>query len=1200
MEDIVENIEFLRENLINNLYIKFYCENTRSISIDDVLTRISITVQHDLQIEHSSLKILFQNDSQRFAVVNSTVKVIVEPDLYFLALIYEEIAGKSREVSLNDLGAHVNRPTGTSSSSLSSILKKDNRFELQQSVSWIKKKDYGLAWANEIFEYLHRVRMSKQLNQLENDIKRPIACRTNLAILLHSDRRGRFFCEHEYVSLKGRSENPAVEWLDALYSYLKKNGEVRSSLASRIIPRPLGCNDDLLSLARSDDRFLIRGEVIFLRSTANDEDFSNNVFNYLSSLSSRACSMRQLQQVVSTSFDATQILGHLRSDRRFIAQPGLIALRDNDLSTTLLENLQGTGDIIVTVLDDAFDEDGDNVPVEIGVPFYKMVQIQNNLSYAAVIENSQVIGPSHPAATINFATLRQNTIRSKHTVTFRMLCQMNQLASYDLVLQLSFQVPSNDRPIQRGSRFQLQVISALHALLRPDAPAQRRAGTSSSRRRREIESRNQRNGSRNRRNRRSLEEATDGIRPQFSFSYEIRVENYPIPRYFFQNNLFVQKISENPSISEYTQFLSELLWLEELTQSDNMANYDIENARLIPHGPFLGLTVTGLAEKRPSLIKGDFVVACLGGSNYTGYIHQIMQNEVYLMFAPKFHEISRDRLCDICFVYPRRAMRLYHQTLGLIQFFYRQGQLSTPLVFPNLRNPLHAIQPAVTRTPEMQFNSRLNERQLIAVSNILKSNEISVPYIVFGPPGTGKSVTVVEAILQLAIRRDKKVLVTAPSNSACDGLLNSLKVHLKRDKLLRLNAYSRSAAEFSEDFLAYCNYNSSTQEFPFPIKEKFLEYDVVVATSSLAGKLYNYGIPFGHFDSVFVDECGYAMEPEVLSALLSVLNNQVTSHVVIAGDPKQLGPVVANKTAGRLGLGKSYLERILDTCHLYERNLEQFPDTSGYNPTYITKLVNCYRCHPDILHIPNEKFYFGDLIPSASFDVSHNMIGSSILLQPNFPIIFHGVHGENLQESNSPSWFNIIEIEIVKNYVDRLLDECGVRPREIGIIAPYHKQVQKLKRAIGTRTDEIEIGSCEQFQGREKRVIIISTVRSTTTADIFRLDEKYDLGFVSQPKRFNVALTRAQALLVVVGNPVVLMQDGNWRSLLMFCRDNNSYTGVDLPEPEEIEQNIANIQNLVEDLHILDEQSTNDEEDDNDNDDVSNSSDDSWQELQEP
>ena len=124
-------------------------------------------------------------------------------------------------------------------------------------------------------------------------------------------------------------------------------------------------------------------------------------------------------------------------------------------------------------------------------------------------------------------------------------------------------------------------------------------------------------------------------------------------------------------------------------------------------------------------------------------------------------------------------------------------------------------------------------------------------------------------------------------------------------------------------------------------------------------------------------------------------------------------------------------------------------------------------------------------------------------------MIFHGVIGQDLKEEASPSFFNIEEIVIVRDYIKKLCEmkENKVKPKEIGVIAPYRRQVQKLRKKLqDDGLGEVMVGSTEEFQGQERRIIILSTVRSSPQYVL--TDQQYKLGFLQNPKRFNVAITR--------------------------------------------------------------------------------------------
>lgn len=329
----------------------------------------------------------------------------------------------------------------------------------------------------------------------------------------------------------------------------------------------------------------------------------------------------------------------------------------------------------------------------------------------------------------------------------------------------------------------------------------------------------------------------------------------------------------------------------------------------------------------------------------------------------------------------------------------------------------------------------------------------------------------------------------------------------------------------------------------------------------------------GHFSAAFVDEAGHGWEPEVIAAFSALLHLEIparrgatltagataaginNAQLVLAGDPQQLGPIVRSDAVNddHGGLSISLLERLILSHPAYQRDPAAYPGRLvGYDPRCLTMLRKCYRCHPDILRIPNELFYNNALEAAADPVVTHNLVTWTGLPQQGFPMLFHGVEGENMREANSPSWFNIAEIEVVFKYVRDLVDIARVPAREIAVITPYHKQVTKVlqllrnKNAYGERYAEVTVGSCEKMQGQERRVVIISTVRSSP--EFLEHDKYFNLGFVASPKRFNVAVTRAKALVVVVGNPHVLVADPNWGALLRFCLERGGYTGCSPPE----------------------------------------------------
>lgn len=173
-------------------------------------------------------------------------------------------------------------------------------------------------------------------------------------------------------------------------------------------------------------------------------------------------------------------------------------------------------------------------------------------------------------------------------------------------------------------------------------------------------------------------------------------------------------------------------------------------------------------------------------------------------------------------------------------------------------------------------------------------------------------------------------------------------------------------------------------------------------------------------------------------------------------------------------------------------------------------------------------------------------------------IIFHGVRGQNHQEHDNPSWYNPQEIWQCIHYLKRSYS-IGLTADDCGIITPYKKQVQKLRHLLTELEIPVpKIGTVEDFQGQERYVIILSAVRSSLT--YIGNDIKHSLGFVASPRRLNVALTRARAILIIVGNPHLLSTDPYWRSALLYCIKNNSYLGCDMPNNLETET----VENVIE------------------------------------
>ncbi|NXT59199.1 SDE3 helicase, partial [Pluvianellus socialis] len=631
----------------------------------------------------------------------------------------------------------------------------------------------------------------------------------------------------------------------------------------------------------------------------------------------------------------------------------------------------------------------------------------------------------------------------------------------------------------------------------------------------------------------------------------------------------------------YHQKFKLLLHLEEIQMEVDIRRYDMQDVPMVQERGLLVLDVPGVAENRPSVLKGDHLFAHLSSERdhsplvrYKGYVHGVELEKVRLGFSSKLQKKFVNNLkFDVTFTFSRLPLQVQHRAAALAM----QRGLSS-LLFPSAS--CHKSLFTGTFQPRW-FDRKLqaNEEQCRAVTHIVTGMSRPAPYLIFGPPGTGKTVTVVEAIKQVwTCLKDARILACAPSNSAADLLCQRLIKDIAPRHIYRLMASSRSYQEVPADIRPCCNWDNEQSCYVYPSKEHLGRYRILITTLVTAGRLASANFPAGFFSHVFIDECGQAVEPEsvvAIAGLLSAMDQETNPNggqLVLAGDPQQLGPVLRSPLAIEHGLGTSLLERLMLHNPLYKKS------SGGYDPQFVTKLLWNYRSHEAILRIPNELFYESELkaCESSELDVRSLYCAWEELPKKGFPIIFHGVCGEDRREAKSPSFFNTAEIEVLVLYLKKLLQSRGKRgcpslsPKEVGIISPYRKQVEKIRKAI-TSLDTVlrtlpdigllKVGSVEEFQGQERRVILISTVRSCS--EYLQLDETFKLGFLKNPKRLNVAITRAKALLIVVGNPAVLSKDQHWQRFLRYCREEGGYTGYPYEDESPVDDGLA------ADLHAL-------------------------------
>uniref|UniRef100_A0A166D5Q4 Uncharacterized protein n=1 Tax=Daucus carota subsp. sativus TaxID=79200 RepID=A0A166D5Q4_DAUCS len=402
----------------------------------------------------------------------------------------------------------------------------------------------------------------------------------------------------------------------------------------------------------------------------------------------------------------------------------------------------------------------------------------------------------------------------------------------------------------------------------------------------------------------------------------------------------------------------------------------------------------------------------------------------------------------------------------------------------------------------------LNASQVFAVKSVLQK-PIS---LIQGPPGTGKTVTSAAIVYHMAKQGQGQVLVCAPSNVAVDQLAE--KISATGLKVVRLCAKSREAVSSPVEHLTlhYQVRHLDTSEKSELHKLQQLK-DEQGELSSSDEKKYKAlkratEREISQSADVICCTCVGAGDPR--------LANFRFRQVVLVGDHCQLGPVIMCKKAARAGLAQSLFERLV---------------LLGVKPI---RLQVQYRMHPSLSEFPSNSFYEGTLQNGVTINERQSTGIDFPWPVPNRPMFFYVQMGQEEISASGTSYLNRTEAANVEKIVTTFL-KSGVIPSQIGVITPYEGQrayiVNYMSRNGALRQQlykEIEVASVDSFQGREKDYIILSCVRS---------NEHQGIGFLNDPRRLNVALTRARYGIVILGNPKVLSKQPLWNGLLTHYKE---------------------------------------------------------------
>lgn len=435
----------------------------------------------------------------------------------------------------------------------------------------------------------------------------------------------------------------------------------------------------------------------------------------------------------------------------------------------------------------------------------------------------------------------------------------------------------------------------------------------------------------------------------------------------------------------------------------------------------------------------------------------------------------------------------------------------------------------------------LNTSQQKAVQKVLCAREVA---IVHGPPGTGKTTTLVEAIGE-TLRREAQVMVCAQSNAAVDWISEQLMARgisvLRVGNPMRISdnllaaSYERryeSHPDYTElwsirkairETIARLSSNrlsgserASAQNYLNKLRGRCAEFEIRINEDLFASSRVIACTLIGtasrvlerrHFPTLFIDEAAQAFEAACWAAI------RHADRVVFAGDHKQLPPTIKCREAERAGLGRTLMEVVAQN-----------------KPTCVELLTTQYRMHTDIMQFSSQWFYHGRLV--AAPECAHRTI---VPIDP--PLIWIDTANlgyEEEQNGLSQSRLNanegILLVETLKLYVNQLgMDRLLNERVDFGIISPYKSQVQLLRRLV--KQDKslrpllpyITVNTVDGFQGQERDVILISMVRG---------NDEGRIGFLGDLRRMNVAITRARMKLIILGDTSTLSHTPFYRKLI--------------------------------------------------------------------
>lgn len=625
---------------------------------------------------------------------------------------------------------------------------------------------------------------------------------------------------------------------------------------------------------------------------------------------------------------------------------------------------------------------------------------------------------------------------------------------------------------------------------------------------------------------------------------------------------------------DYFKRLLELVKIEK--EEDRKTYQRLTESMPVNERRTAGLTWYPIAIRDTEMTRGDYLSVEVERTTHQDVIHQLRFGMTAALFSN--HDPRADRIEGIISFISGNRMKITLRTDELPEWS-RDGKLGIDAVFDDvsydemekalrlagvmadkgqdsrlIKVLTGEVMPSFNeRLPAMK-HARLNNSQELAVAKILAANDLA---IVHGPPGTGKTTTLVQAIKAMQQHGQHKILVVAPSNAAVDLLseklsdegLNVLRVgnparvseelmsltldskvaahpSMKEIKKMKKQAnefrdmahkYKRNFGRAERDqrkalFAEARNISNQIEKTEQYIVDDLLAKAQVI-TATLVGSNH-YTVQHLKYDTVVIDEAGQALEPACWIPVLKA------KRVILAGDHFQLPPTIKSTEAAQKGLSETLLEKCV-----------------ALHPEAVVLLEEQYRMNEKIMGYSSSVFYDNRLRANAS--VAHH-----VLFKEDAPLAFIDTAGCGFDEKwEGTNISNPDEAAFLLKHLTELVARLNAvyTPESfptIAVISPYKRQIEVLKEqlayspALQLAGNKISVNTIDSFQGQERDIVYISMTRSNTDNII---------GFLSDTRRMNVAMTRARRKLVVIGDSATLSQLKFYEDFISYAQQLDAY-----------------------------------------------------------